>query len=62
MYRAWKEKGMFEIRKQNLCDQAPMIRKNEWLSAIEIEMIKRYVLQDHSEINEENITDEENSD
>ena len=60
MHRAWKEKGMFEIKEQNLCDQARMIRKNEWLSAIEIEMIKRYVLEDHSEINEENITDEEN--
>ena len=42
----WKDKGMFDIREQNLCDQARMIRKNEWLSAVELEMIKRYVLED----------------
>ena len=41
MHRVWREKGMFEIKEQNLCDQARAIKKNGWLSPVELEMIKR---------------------
>ena len=55
MHRHWRDKGMFEIKEQNLCDQARAIRKNEWLSAVELEMIKRRVNNvTESELNLEN--------
>ena len=50
MHRAWNERGMFEISEQNLCDQARMIRKNEWLSAIELETIKRCLFEPRGEM------------
>ena len=43
MHQIWQERGMFTISEQNLCDQARAIRKNEWLSVVELEMIKRTV-------------------
>jgi len=45
MHRLWKDSGMFDIREQNLCDQARAIQKNEWLSVVELEMIKRKVVE-----------------
>ena len=34
---------MFESREQRVCDQARAIRKNGWLSELELEAIKRQV-------------------
>ena len=53
MHRIWRERGLFQISEQNLCDQARCIRKNEWLSPVEIEMIKRSVSE--YEESEENV-------
>ena len=43
MHDAWKERGLMNISEQRLCDQARMIRKNEWFTAVELEEIKRRV-------------------
>ena len=43
MYREWRERGMFESTEQRVCDQARAIRKNGWLSELELEAIKRQV-------------------
>ena len=45
MYRIWKEKCPFETTEQRLCDQARSIRKNGWLSDIELEEIQRKLLE-----------------
>ena len=37
----WKEHGVFEITEQRLCDQARDMRKNGWLSDLELENICR---------------------
>ena len=39
----WKEHEVFEITKQQLCDQARAIRKNGWLSDLELENIRRMI-------------------
>ena len=49
MFRAWKERGVFNTTEQRLCDQARAIRKNGWLTDFELESIKRRVLQ-HDEV------------
>ena len=43
MSREWRERRMFESTEQRVCDQARAIRKNGWLSELELEGIKRQV-------------------
>ena len=39
MHNIWKERYGTEITEQRLCDQARMIRKNEWIAKMELENI-----------------------
>ena len=41
MFREWRDRGLFESTEQRVCDQARAIRKNGWLSQLELETIKR---------------------
>ena len=41
MFREFREKGMFKLTEQRLCDQSRAIRKNGWLSELELEAIKK---------------------
>ena len=43
MFREWRDRGLFESTEQHVCDQARAIRKNGWLSQLELEAIKRQV-------------------
>ena len=43
MFREWRDRGLFESTEQCVCDQARAIRKNGWLSQLELEAIKRQV-------------------
>ena len=43
MFREWRERGLFESTKQRVYDQPRAIRKNGWLSELELEAIKRQV-------------------
>ena len=43
MFREWKDRGMFETTEQRVCDQARAIRKNGWLSDLELDMIRRKI-------------------
>ena len=58
MMQEWKEYGIFEITEQRLCNQARAIRKNSWLSDLELENIQR-MIQAESEIVNESIEDVE---
>ena len=44
MHNICKERYGTEITEQHLCDQARMIRKNEWITKLELENIRRKVL------------------
>ena len=59
MHYAWKERGLMNISEQRLCDQARMIRKNEWFTAAELEEIKRRVTIRGEEMEETTSEDEE---
>ena len=59
MFREWKDKGTFESTEQRVCDQARAIRKNGWLSELELEMIRRKI-EDESQL--VSAMDEDNED
>ena len=40
MFREWRDRGLFESTEQYVCDQARAIKKNGWLSKLELETIK----------------------
>ena len=40
MFREWKDRGLFESTEQRVCDQARAIRRNGWLSQLELKTIK----------------------
>ena len=43
LHAFWKEKGLFQVGEQRLCDQVRMIQKKGWLSQLQLEQIKRLV-------------------
>ena len=42
----WKEKGLFQVGEQRLCDQVRMIQKKGWLSRLQLEEMRRLVEND----------------
>ena len=46
MHRIWNEREMLKCSEQHLCDQVIAIRQNEWLTRLELETIKRRVLEE----------------
>ena len=46
MHRIWNEREMLKCNEQRLCDQVRVIRKNEWLTRVELETFKRRVLEE----------------
>ena len=49
----WLQKGMFWVSKQRLVDQAYTIRRNSWMTELEIEELERKVTGSDSVIVEE---------
>ena len=43
MLQTWVRKGMFQVTKQTLVDQANQIRKKQWLNELELEEIRRLI-------------------
>ena len=41
IHKAWRERGMFVLTEEKLCDQAWAIRKNECFTMVELEEIKK---------------------
>ena len=52
MMQEWKEHGVFGMTEQRLCDQARAIRKNGWLSDLELENIWRMIEAESNIVNE----------
>ena len=52
MHNVWKERYGTKITEQCLCDQARMIRKNEWITKLELEDIRRKILQKEKDIDD----------
>ena len=62
MHRIWLERGLFPTSEQRICDQARAIRKNNWLTDIELESIRRRVLSEEISHGEENLERREETD
>ena len=43
MLSLWLQKGMFRVSEQRLVDQASTIRRNSWMTELEIEELERKV-------------------
>ena len=39
MHNIWKERNLPIVTEQRLCDQARLIKKNEWFTVVELEEI-----------------------
>ena len=50
MHNIWKERYGTEITEQRLRDQARMIKKNEWITKLELKSISRRLLQKEKDI------------
>ena len=59
MFNEWRNRGMFESTEQRVSDQARAIRKNGWLSELELEMIRRGI--NEESLDDVNITDKINA-
>ncbi|CAB4036691.1 Hypothetical predicted protein [Paramuricea clavata] len=59
MHRIWNERGVFPAKEQRICDQARAIRKNGWLTDIELESIKQRVLSEEINHGESDLEREE---
>ena len=44
MLEEWQKKAMFEVSEQRLADQVKQIKDKNWLSQVEIEELKRSIL------------------
>ena len=53
MLSLWLQKGMFWVSEQRLVDQANTIRRNSWMTELEIEELERKVTGSDSVIVEE---------
>ena len=53
MLSLWLQKGMFWVSKQRLVDQANTIRRNSWMTELEIDELERKVTGSDSVIVEE---------
>ena len=49
-YRKWLQKGMFWVSEQRLVDQTNTIRRNSWMTELEIEDLERKVTRSDSVI------------
>ena len=43
LHREWRERGLFECIKKNICDQERTIIKNRWFTEVELGTLKRNI-------------------
>ena len=58
MYSQWKIRGIFDSTEQRICDQARAIKKNGWLSDLELEAIRRNIEMEDNVANNVEIREE----
>ena len=54
MHNIWKERQGLKVTEQRLCDQARMIRMNEWLAELEMNVIKNRMMSENADKNDQN--------
>ena len=48
MHNSWKERQGLKVTEQSLCDQARMIRMNGWLTELEMNAIKKCMMNENA--------------
>ena len=54
MHNIWKETQGLKVIEQRLCDQARMIRMNGWLTELEMNVIKKSMVNENADKNDQN--------
>ena len=62
MHNIWKERQGLKVTEQGLCDQARIIRMNEWLAELEMTVIKKSMMNENTDKNGQNSTNFDNDD
>ena len=62
MHNIWKERQGLKVTEQRLCDHAMMIRMNEWLTELEMYVIKKIMMNENANKNDQNSGNDDNDD
>ena len=60
MHNIWKERQGLKVTEQRLCDQARMIRINGWLMELEMNAIKKCMMNENANKNDQNSGNDDN--
>ena len=60
MHNSWKERQGLKVIEQSLCDQARMIRMNGWLTELEMNAIKKCMMNENANKNDQNSGNDDN--
>ena len=55
MHGSWKERQDLKVTEQTSCNQARMIRMNPWLIELEMNVIKKSMMNENADKNDQNI-------
>ena len=62
MHNIWKERQGLKVTEQKLCDQAWMIKMNGWLTELEMNAIKKCMMNENVNKNDQNSGNDDNDD
>ena len=62
MHNIWKERQGLKVTEQRLCDHAMMIRMNGWLTELEMYVIKKIMMNENANKNDQNSGNDDNDD
>ena len=62
MHNIWKETQGLKVIEQRLCYQARMIRMNGWLTELEMNVIKKSMVNENADKNDQNSGNDDNDD
>ena len=62
MHNIWKERQGLKVTEQRLCDQARMIRMNGWLAELEMNAIKKSMMNENANKNGQDSGNGDNGD
>ena len=54
MHNIWKERQGLKVTEQKLCNQAKVVRMNGWLRELEINTIKKNMVNENGDKNDQN--------
>ena len=62
MHNIWKKRERLKVTEQRLCDQARMIEMNGWLTELEMNVIKKSMMNENADKNDQNTGNDNDDD